>query len=402
VENYQKISELLIRHLRQDLTTEEKAELESWLQESPKNQQFLEEINNMPELLADVQAYREMKNPDLDTLWARLQEMGWDKRQVEEPPVRRMAWWRYAAAAVVILFVSTTVYFLTKPNKPLPKSPVVFKAIQSDAKPSTSQAYLELDNGERISLDSLQVGLLATQGNTKVERKENGVLSYSAGGDATGKVLYNKVTVPKGSDVVYLQLADQSKVWLNAGSSIRYPVEFSEEERKVEITGEAYFEVTKSPGKKFTVSKGNMNVVVLGTKFNVNTYENEENIRVTLLEGSVKVQSEKLERTIKPGQQAVINEARINVVEDVDLEQVMAWKEGKFVFKNTNIQGIMRQMERWYDLEPTEFKRDEDRQWAFNGQISRYNNASKVLQLLEETAGSVKFKIEGKKIIVSQ
>jgi ferric-dicitrate binding protein FerR (iron transport regulator) len=148
-----------------------------------------------------------------------------------------------------------------------------------------------------------------------------------------------------------------------------------------------------------------MRVVVLGTKFNVNAYENEENIKVTLLEGSVKVQSEAgsqiIEKKIKPGQQAILNKSTINVVDDVDIEQVMAWKDGKFVFNKTNIQGIMRQMERWYDLEPTRYSNDGVKQWAFNGEISRYNSASKVLQLLEKT-GSVKFTVEGKKIVVSQ
>ena len=121
---------------------------------------------------------------------------------------------------------------------------------------------------------------------------------------------------------------------------------------------------------------------------------------MTLLEGSVKVQSEKGERTIQPGQQAVLSDASIKVMNDVDLEQVMAWKDGKFVFNNTNIQLIMRQMERWYDLDVTRYDNENVKKWEFNGEISRYNNASKILQLLEKT-GSVKFKVEGKKITVT-
>jgi ferric-dicitrate binding protein FerR (iron transport regulator) len=185
-------------------------------------------------------------------------------------------------------------------------------------------------------------------------------------------------------------------------------VVFSSDERNVEITGEAYFEVAKAPSnspngglrkKVFIVSKGNLNVTVLGTKFDVNTYGNEDGIKVTLLEGSVKVQRKQLEQIIQPGQQAIVNEAKINVVSDVDLQQVMAWKDGKFVFNNTNIQMIMRQMERWYDLAPTRYENDAVKKWEFNGEISRYNNASKVLQLLEKT-GSVKFTVEGRKIVV--
>ena len=229
----------------------------------------------------------------------------------------------------------------------------------------------------------------------------DGVLRYSHEKNHHQKLIYNMVTVPKGGDVVYLQLSEGTKVWLNAESSIRYPVAFSEDERKVEITGEAYFEVTRSQAKKFIVSKGTMNIVVLGTRFNVNTYENEENIKVTLLEGSVKVQLAQSERTIKPGQQSVLNNSSIDVLSDVDVSAVMAWKEGKFVFNNTNIQLIMRQMERWYDLEKTQFDNESVKQLAFNGAISRYNNASKVLELLEE-AGSIHFKIQGKKVILSK
>ncbi|OQP65382.1 hypothetical protein A3860_17095 [Niastella vici] len=406
MENHAKISELLIRHFRQELTPEDSADLESWLQQSEKNRQFFDELNNLPGLMAEVRAYQDGKQIDLEKAWARMREHGWDVQLEREAKVTQLKWWRYVAAAVIILFVSLGIYYLKKPGRALPEAPVVVKAVQTDASPTTTHATLTLDNGKTIVLDSLTSGLLATQGATKVVKDANGKLLYSAEGKAiTDKLIYNTLTVPKGSDVVYMQLSDGSRVWLNAQSSIRYPVAFNEEERKVEITGEAYFEVAKLSGKKFVVSKGSMEVVVLGTKFNVNTYEDEADIKVTLLEGSVKVETEtngrRSERIIKPGQQAVLNATKIDVLDDVDLQQVMAWKEGKFVFNNTNIQLIMRQMERWYDLEPTRFEREEVKKWEFNGEISRYSNASKVLQLLEKT-GSVKFKLEGKKIVVSQ
>jgi transmembrane sensor len=399
VQQLEKISELLIRHFRQELSPEESAFLEDWLNQSEKNRQFFTEINNMPELMADVRLYGEEKNIDLQDAWEKMKAMGWESagsaRLVRMRRVRFII-----GAAAVLLFALVGTYLLQQLRKQ-PETPAIVKTAKQDAKPNTQKAYLTLDNGEAIVLDSLQNGLLATQGNTKVLKYSDGVLRYSHEKGHNQKLIYNTVTVPKGSDVVYLQLSEGTKVWLNAESSIRYPVTFAEDERKVEITGEAYFEVTKSQRKKFIVSKGSMNVVVLGTSFNVNTYDNEENIKVTLLEGSVKVQLAKSERTIKPGQQAVLNNSTIDVLTDVDVGAVMAWKEGKFVFNNTNIQLIMRQMERWYDLERTEFKSEGVKQLAFNGAISRYNNASKVLELLEE-AGSLHFKIEGKKVILSQ
>jgi transmembrane sensor len=404
VEKYHDITELLLKHLRQEITSEESAQLDAWLAESEKNRQFfVADINDIRGLMTDVRAYKESEQIDLNTAWTRIVERYMEEKAVRKPtPIVPMKWWRYVAAAGVLIAVG--IYLFRPANRP-PKTPVVVQAVQSDAKPNTSKAYLTLDNGRTIALDSVTSGLLATEGNMKVMKQENGALHYLGEGKAsTDKLIYNKVTVPRGSDVVYLQLGDGSKVWLNAASSIRYPVAFSEQERKVEITGEAYFEVAGSLSnagqkKTFIVSKGNMNVIVLGTRFNVNAYDNEESIKVTLLEGSVKVRQEQLEKMIKPGQQAVLQDAKINVVNDVDVEQVMAWKEGKFVFNNTNIQLIMRQMERWYDLEPTRFENEEVKQWEFNGEISRYNNASKVLQLLEKT-GSVKFKLEGKKILV--
>jgi len=402
VENHAKISALLIRHFRQELTPEDSADLQSWLQQSEKNRLFFDELNNLPALITEVRAYQEGKQIDLEEAWAKMRVHGWDAPVKPERKVIQLKWWRYVAAAVIILFVSLGIYYLKKPGRALPEAPVVVKAIQGDARPTTTHATLTLDDGKTIELDSLTSGLLATQGTTKVVKDANGKLLYSAEGKAiSDKLIYNTLTVPKGSDVVFMQLADGSKVWLNAQSSIRYPVAFSGDERKVEITGEAYFEVARLSGKKFVVSKGSMDVVVLGTKFNVNTYENEENIKVTLLEGSVRVEAGSTGKIIKPGQQAVVSETKINVVNGVDLEQVMAWKEGKFVFKNTNIQQIMRQMERWYDLEPTRFTSEAAREWSFVGQISRYSNASKVLQLLEETS-TLKLTVEGKKIIVSQ
>jgi ferric-dicitrate binding protein FerR (iron transport regulator) len=401
VEQHTTIIDLLLKHLRQELTPEESAALDTWVAQSGRNRQFFAAINNTPELMSDVRAYGEGQQIDVDVAWTNMIPLVEEIATTSQPAkIVHMKWWRYVAAAV-LLIIAISIYLLRPANKPS-SVPVVVKGTNSDATPKTSKATLTLDNGITIVLDSSASGLLAEQGNTKVAKYSDGVLRYT-GGKATGqKLIYNTVTVPKGSDVVYLQLADGSKVWLNAASTIRYPVAFSDNERKVEITGEAYFEVTTTGDKKrFVVSKGNMNVIVLGTRFNVNTYDNEDNIKVTLLEGSVKVQSDKMEKTIKPGQQAVLNENKINVLTEVDLEEVMAWKEGKFVFNATNIQLIMRQMERWYDLEPTRYINEEVKKWEFNGEISRYSSATKVLQLLEKT-GSVKFTLEGKKINVTQ
>jgi transmembrane sensor len=407
----QQIAELIYKHITNELTEEERKELERWTHQSDENQYFFSEVSDAVRVLKESTARQEeLKAVNVVQAWEKLHSMGLPEIKTEDPPratVIRFHWRKIAIAASILLCITAAVWVLFPAAKN--RAPVVVQnKVTNDARPNTKVAILTLDDGKQINLDSLKNGVLAQQGNISVVRDKNGVIRYTYDGkQKSGTILYNTVSVPKGGDVVYLLLEDGSRVWLNAASSIRYPVVFDDNERKVEITGEAYFEVAKSLSakKRFIVSKGNMNVTVLGTKFNVNTYDNEESIKVTLLEGSVKVEEEaagkKYEKTIKPGQQAVLNGSIISVLDDVDIKQVMAWKDGKFVFKNTNIQLIMRQMERWYDLEPTRYESSAVRQWEFNGEISRYNNASKLLELLEET-GSIKFKIEGKKIVVSQ
>ncbi|HEX2630722.1 MAG TPA: FecR domain-containing protein, partial [Chitinophagaceae bacterium] len=180
-------------------------------------------------------------------------------------------------------------------------------------------------------------------------------------------------------------------VWLNAGSSITYPASFGGNTREVEMTGEAYFEIAKDASKPFIVKKGETSVTVLGTHFNVNAYDDEKDLRVTLLEGSVNVNGTK----IRPNQQAIVGDD-IRVTDKINIEEVMAWKNGLFRFETLNIEQIMRQVSRWYDVE---IVYESHPQEHFKGDIPRDVPVSKVLQLLEATE-AVHFKIENKRIIV--
>jgi ferric-dicitrate binding protein FerR (iron transport regulator) len=242
-------------------------------------------------------------------------------------------------------------------------------------------------------------GTLATQGNIKVVKLDNGQIAYqTASGDASTplSVTYNTLNNPRGSKVIDMQLSDGSHVWLNAGSSLTYPVAFVGNERKVQITGEAYFEVAHDASKPFVVSKGVTSVEVLGTHFNVNAYDDEDALRITLLEGSVKVASKGNLKVIKPGEQAVVANG-INVNKDVNVEQVMAWKNGMFKFNNTNMKQIMREIARWYDVD-VEYQGDFS-DLNFGGFVSRQANISELLKRFSATE-QVHFKVEGRKIIV--
>lgn len=320
---------------------------------------------------------------------------------IEERPakiIRFNFWKRVAAAAIIILGASTFFLFLNKGKKEIAKTDRV-TPYQNDVAPGGNKAVLILADGSTIVLDSVQNGTLSQQGNTKVLKLDNGELAYSASGNST-EILYNTVSTPKGGQY-NLTLADGSKVWLNAASSLRFPASFSGSERKVELTGEAYFEVAKNPAKPFKVSMiGKGEVEVLGTHFNINSYVEEATINTTLLEGSVKVTglSANGSRLITHGQQAQLAaNGHINVRKQVDIEEVMAWKNGKFQFgESADIATIMRQIARWYGVE-VEYKGTVTEH--IGGTISRDVNVSKVFEMLEMT-GSVKFQVNGRKVTV--
>jgi ferric-dicitrate binding protein FerR (iron transport regulator) len=250
--------------------------------------------------------------------------------------------------------------------------------------PQRARAVITLANGDHIYLDSAAQGSLATQGNSQLVKLSDRQLAY-VGGTNSREMIYNVLTVPRGSRVVSLALSDGTVVWLNAESSLRYPVVFNGDDRTVEITGEAYFEVAKVPGKKFYVKSAALTTEVLGTHFNVNTYNDEASMKVTLLEGSIRVSANDNIHAVQlhPGQQAeVSNNAAIRVLDNVDLEEVMAWKNEYFMMKATSLASLMRQMARWYDVEVVIKGNLANKR--FGGAISRNVNLSTMLEALKQ------------------
>ena len=321
-------------------------------------------------------------------------------KPVAEPAkiIRFAVWKKVAAAAVIIMMLGTGAYFLFG-NKG--KQDEIAKtennnSSNNDVAPGGNKATLQLADGSTIILDSAQNGTLSQQGNARVLKLDNGQLAYNASGTAK-EVLYNTISTPRGGQY-QLTLADGSKVWLNAASSIRFPASFTGSKRKVELTGEAYFEVAKNPAMPFTVSVNGMNVEVLGTHFNINSYADEDIIKTTLLEGAVKVTKGSVIAMLSPGQQAQLtSNGQIGVNKNIDVDEVMAWKNGKFQFGDkVDIGTIMRQIARWYDVD-VEYKGVFTKH--FGGSISREVNISQVLKVLE-TTGDVKYKVEGRKVIV--
>ncbi|HEY9341582.1 MAG TPA: FecR domain-containing protein [Hanamia sp.] len=321
----------------------------------------------------------------------------------------RRKWKITAAAAILVLFsVGAYLMFLSKSVKhemvkTVPASTET--KLKNDIEPGGNKAVLTLADGSIIVLDSASNGVIGHQGNIKVQKLDNGLLAYTINGKQiteNDEAFFNTISTPRGGQY-QVTLADGTKVWLNAASSIRFPVMFTGSERKVEITGEAYFEVAKNKEKPFKVEANSSEIEVLGTHFNVNAYDDEASIKTTLLEGMVKVSvpsstQYQAPKFLLPGQQAGINkQGKINVTDNADTEEVMAWKNGHFQFKSDDLKTILRQISRWYDVD-VEYRGNVN--LHFTGQLTMNENVSKVFEKLELT-GEVHFKIDGKKIIVS-
>jgi transmembrane sensor len=312
---------------------------------------------------------------------------------------------RWLAAASVLLISAVAGYFIYTGNSQNQPIASVKKSPKNDVAPGGNKAILTLADGSTIIRDSAQNGNLAQQGSSQVFKQKDGELVYNSSRqtDPTpATILYNTISTPRGGQY-QLVLPDGSKVWLNAASSLRYPTAFTGIERKVELTGEAYFEVTSitSGNRKklpFIVAVKDMAVKVLGTDFNINAYDDEADIKTTLLKGSVDVTATSNSQTIRltPGQQSVYN-GNMKLIKGADTEQAVAWKNGLFKFNSADLPMIMRQISRWYDVDITYDGNVKEE--TFSGDMPRKQNASEVFKMLEMTK-TVQFSIENKKVII--
>jgi transmembrane sensor len=397
------------------ITEEENRVLDEWKQKNDNSQLFDSII--------------ETKQVDLQRMVAILDGMEAVREKyldaIPQAPVKKMHghsnWKMYAAAAALImLFISGAIWMNNRKHADVAKTEEKPLPVAHDAAPGKFKAKLRLADGSIIVLDSAVNKALAEQGGTIVVN-EDGKLVYK-NTNSKKEVLYNTLFTNKG-ETYLTQLSDGTKVWLNSQSSIHYPVAFNGDVRKVEITGEAYFEVAPSVGKNgkrpFIVEVNRMEVEVLGTHFNINSYSEEDAIKTTLLEGKVKVGSrqwavgsgekakgkgqkaeEEQSIMLKPGEQAVLRRGQdetIAVKKDVDIDAEVAWRFGYFNFNNTDLKTMMRQLQRWYDVDVVYQGEIPDVQ--FLGEIPRELSLSQVLNVLQKQ--NIHFKMIGKKIIVT-
>ncbi|TCC97782.1 FecR family protein [Pedobacter hiemivivus] len=333
----------------------------------------------------------EERAKDLDLVLTNLKK--------DQRPGKIYLWSRIAAAAILFLALSAGMFFYTNKDKDS-----VPKLAKHDIAPGGNKATLTLANGKVINLTEAKTGDLGEQAGILITKTADGQLIYTIedSQNNAGSSLYNTIETPKGGQYQIL-LPDGSKVWLNAASSLRYPANLTAmKERRVELKGEAYFEVAKVNRKPFIVGTDKQEVEVLGTHFNVKSYADDNSTKTTLLEGSVQVTPKSggiSEVILKPGFQTELKASGLKVIA-VEVEDEIDWKNGDFVFKEERLESIMRKIARWYDVQVV-YRDDVPQNVSLEGLVSRSKSISEVLSLIEST-GKVHFTIERRKIIVTK
>lgn len=369
---YQKLAR---KQMQGTITRDEAAELAEWL---------AHDDGQLLEVPPDMAESRELHEKRL--LGTIEQNIGWKR-------TARIRTFRSVAAAAAVLLLAVLGWWLLKPSPAVPSPAIVEN--NHDPAPGGNRAVLTLGNGQRIVLDSASNGTLFNQGGIQCVKLDSGSLAYNMG-SASDEVQMHTLSTPIGGQF-RITLSDGTSVWLNAASTLKFPSSFKGQERSVEITGEAYFEVAHNERMPFIVGFNGSSVEVLGTHFNVMAYADEAKSKVTLLEGSVAVSNTSGRHILKPGMQALIGSTI--TMSRANVEEAVAWKNGLFIFDNEDVHSIMRKLARWYNVKPEYTV--ELQGLTFSGTVSRYGNVSGVLNMLEMTE-SVRFSLKGSTIQVSR
>lgn len=354
---------------------------EAWDNLSPEKEVLSEEAKNR--ILNSIVAFREEDRPDGEGTPKMLRIHSW------------WGWGKYLAAAVALIICLFGGWWQWNSERMQTERAV--GGIQSDIKPGTNRAVLTLADGSVIQLDDAADGVISQQGGAEISKVEDGRILYKDTGAEEVKGLVNIVSTPRGGQY-QIGLPDGSRVWLNASSSIKFPADFAADERRVEIEGEVFFEIEKEPGRPFRVVFDGNEVEVLGTSFNITNYHDEAVSRTTLVEGAVRLKNGDGESRLTPGQGATITKEGAVSIGEVDVEQVIAWKNGLFYFQDADIEMIMRQVSRWYDIEVSYEGIVSKRQ--FDGKVPRSVSLSELIGMLEYAGLS--YRMEGRKMVIVQ
>lgn len=409
--NNERISELIFKHLLRQLSGEEQEALSQWRTFSPENERVFLELTERTQLKLALEDYNQTPG---DRIWQKITN---EVAELNEPIVRqsKYVWFRIAVVAAIVLAVLVGGWLLLP--RPFKKGATGQVAtVTKDISPGGNRAILTLSDGTRVLLDSAQHGELARQGRTRISKKQEGEVVYNANHaepNEEAPLTYNTITTPRGGQY-HVVLPDGSHVWLNAASSIHFPTQFTGKERKVTVSGEAYFEVAKDRTRPFRVAliptaesrERQGEIEVLGTHFNVNAYSDENYINTTLLEGSIrltlnvkgKISEPKI---LSPGQRALLNKYanKLSITKNEEAESAVAWVKGVFHFEDADIKTVMRQLSRWYNVDVSyEGKMPCEK---IMGDAEKNIPLSKMLMRLEKMT-SVHFNLEGRTIRITQ
>lgn len=377
-----KVADLIVKRFEGGLTDEENQYLEEWMHSSEKNLSLFHKLSQKPEKqYLDRKSILENSNKDA----------GWEKIQskINKGKVRKLRLNVARIAAILILAIGSTYFFST----------ILDSGTSEIIQPGTYQATLIMSDGEKYQLDE---EILLSEGDIVISNTKQELIYQKRSDKTESQLTYNTIVIPKGGEYK-LTLMDGTRIWLNSNSKLKFPSEFGTGVRKVELEGEAYFKVAKDSVHPFVVDVNKAQVKVLGTSFNVNAYSDINEIVTTLVEGKVEVSDEVFgsKDQLLPDEQFVFNRSTGKTLKQtVESRIYTAWKDGRFVFEDESLEDIMMRLSRWYDVEVF-FLNESVRKLRFSGDLTRYDNIDKILELIEVTQ-KVKFTVKGRSLLVEE
>lgn len=378
---------LFIRYFENNCTKDEREELLQLVAQAQHDKQLCSLMDEAWEHISADYKMDEQRGADrLSAIFA---------HPAKSKPKRRVIHLlKWPAAAVFLLAIATVWYWNNQRNSDPSTAPPA--ALANNTAGVAKSPVLILGNGQRVVLDSSNNNIVVKQGNVSISNN-NQRLTYRYKIPPEGPPTYNTIITPKGLNYSVI-LPDGSKVWLNAASSLKFPTSFTGSKRQVKLNGEAYFEISTDRDRPFQVKVNDLEVKVLGTHFNIMAYKDEPQIKTTLLKGAVQVTKGNNKIMLSPGQQAITTHSTNEdiMIKHADLEEVVAWKDGLFVFHNTSLKAVLRNVARWYDIQPVYKGQVSAR---LNGMISKKASLSQVLDMLKVTS-NIQFKIQGRNVIV--
>ncbi len=383
-----RIVRLLQLYLLGDITEEERQELEDWCEEAPRNRKLFEQICQEDLFSKERYVYEKIHDTKAFSVF---------EKRVRKVSSRSIGnWWKYAAVLLFPILVVGSWKLMHETEQ----VSIVASSV-APIQPGCSQAVLVLDDGRKVFLKEEEEGVISEDKEITVTGEKDRLVYTSSEGKNVDEIRFNELEVPRGGEYK-VRLADGTLVYLNSATRMKYPVKFDEKERKVYLSGEAYFEVAKDPERPFFVEMEGVEVRVYGTSFNVNTHQ-EGNIQTVLVKGSigVKVLSSGMESMIRPGQMAEFKQGNTKVdVKDVNVAVYTDWKDGIFRFENQRLEDILTVLSNWYDVDVF-YQTASVKELHFSGYMERYKDVSVILEAITLSTG-VTFSIQGKTIVVSK